>query len=107
MKLSFKCAQMNVVNTLEEPFIIFLLGQDWLQALIQTTSLICSKVIKVNVNVSLQQSEGIMTDIHDSQDRRRQMMTKVHFMGDRRGVAMSLCLDRLNPWSKNMATYSI
>ena len=50
---------------------------------------------------------GKMTDIHDSLKWKEAYNDKGTFQGDRRGVALSLCLDGLNPWSKNKATYSM
>lgn len=50
---------------------------------------------------------GIMTDIHDSPKWKEAFDDNGTFHGDPRGVALSLCLDGLNPWSKNKATYSM
>ena len=48
-----------------------------------------------------------MTDIHDSLKWKEAFNDKGTFQGDPRGVALSSCLDGLNPWSKNKATYSM
>lgn len=49
----------------------------------------------------------IMTDIQDSPKWKDAFGKKGVFCGDPRGVALSLCLDGLNPWNKNKATYSM
>ena len=48
-----------------------------------------------------------MTDIHDSLKWKEAYNEKGTFQGVRRGVALSLCLDGLNPWTRNKATYSM
>ena len=48
-----------------------------------------------------------MKDIHDSPKWKEAFSEMGTFQGDPRGVALSLCLDGLNPWSKNKATYSM
>ena len=50
---------------------------------------------------------GIMNDIHDSPKWKEHFHEGGLFHGDPRGIALSLCLDGLNPWSKNKATYSM
>ena len=50
---------------------------------------------------------GIMKDIHDSPKWKRSFSVGGIFNGDSRGVALSLCLDGLNPWSNNMCNYSM
>jgi len=50
---------------------------------------------------------GIMRDIHDSPKWKEAFSTSGTFKGDPRGVALSLCLDGLNPWSKNKSNYSM
>ena len=48
-----------------------------------------------------------MTDIHDSLKWKEAYNEKGTFQGVRRGAALSLCLDGLNPWTRNKATYSM
>lgn len=48
-----------------------------------------------------------MSDIHDSPKWKEAFSAKGSFKGDPRGVGLSLCLDGLNPWSKNKAKYSM
>ena len=50
---------------------------------------------------------GIMRDIHDSPKRKEAFRASGIFKGDPRGVLFSLCLDGLNPWSKNKSNYSM
>lgn len=50
---------------------------------------------------------GIMNDIHDSPRWKEAFSPNGTFEGDPRGTAMSLCLDGLNPWSKNKTNYSM
>ena len=50
---------------------------------------------------------GIMNDIHDSPKWKEAFGPNGTFQSDPRGVALSLCLDGLNPWSKNKANYSM
>ena len=49
---------------------------------------------------------GIMNDIHESPRWKEAFSPKGTFEGDPRGTALSLCLDGLNPWSKNKTNYS-
>lgn len=49
----------------------------------------------------------MMFDIHDSPKWKEHFHGNGTFHGDPRGAALSLCLDGLNPWSKNKATYSM
>ena len=48
-----------------------------------------------------------MSDIHDSPTWKEAFSANGAFKGDPRGVGLSLCLDGLNPWSKNKANYSM
>ena len=48
-----------------------------------------------------------MRDIHDSPKWKHSFSVNGTFKGDPRGVALSLCLDGLNPWSKNKCNYSM
>lgn len=50
---------------------------------------------------------GIMNDIHDSPRWKEAFSPNGTFEGDPRGTALSLCLDGLNPWSKNKTNYSM
>ena len=50
---------------------------------------------------------GSMNDIHDSPRWREVFSPNGAFEGDPRGTALSLCLDGLNPWSKNKTNYSM
>lgn len=52
-------------------------------------------------------NRGIMRDIHDSPKWKHSFSVNGTFKGDPRGVALSLCLDGLNPWSKNKCNYSM
>lgn len=52
-------------------------------------------------------NEGIMKDIHDSPKWKSSFRVGGIFNGDSRGLALSLCLDGLNPWSKNKCNYSM
>ena len=48
-----------------------------------------------------------MNDIHHSSKWKEAYDDNGTFHGDLRGIALSLCVDGLNPWSKNKATYSM
>lgn len=48
-----------------------------------------------------------MHDIHDSPKWKLAFGESGTFKGDPRGICLSLCLDGLNPWSKNKANYSM
>ena len=48
-----------------------------------------------------------MNDIHESPRWKEAFSPKGTFEGDPRGTALSLCLDGLNPWSKNKTNYSM
>lgn len=50
---------------------------------------------------------GVMHDIHDSPKWKNAYSEDGVFGSDPRGVSLSLCLDGLNPWNKNKATYSM
>ena len=52
-------------------------------------------------------NDGNMNDIHDSPTWKTAFSENGTFKGDPRGVGLSLCLDGLNPWSKNKANYSM
>ena len=54
-----------------------------------------------------QKNEGRMEDIHNSPKWKKAFSVNGSFHGDPRGVALSLCLDGLNPWSKNKCNYSM
>ena len=59
-------------------------------------------------NLALQNSgPHSMSDIHDSPTWKEAFSADGAFKGDPRGVGLSLCLDGLNPWSKNKANYSM
>ena len=59
-------------------------------------------------NLALQNSgPHSMSDIHDSPTWKEAFSANGAFKGDPRGVGLSLCLDGLNPWSKNKASYSM
>lgn len=49
----------------------------------------------------------IMTDIQDSPKWIEVYSNEGTFGGDPRGISLSMCLDGLNPWSKNKTTYSM
>ena len=48
---------------------------------------------------------GIMNNIHDSPKRKKQFHESGSLHGDPWGFALFLCLDGLNPWSKNKDGY--
>lgn len=48
-----------------------------------------------------------MGDIHDSPKWKEAFSTGGTFEGDPRGIGLSMCLDGLNPWSKNKTNYSM
>ena len=48
-----------------------------------------------------------MSDIHDSPTWKEAFSANGALKGDPRGVGLSLCVDGLNPWSKNKANYSM
>ena len=50
---------------------------------------------------------GSMGDIHDAPKWKEAFSADGTFKGDPRGIGLSLCLDGLNPWSKNKANYSM
>ena len=50
---------------------------------------------------------GRMSDIHDAPKWKEAFSADGTFKGDLRGIGLSLCLDGLNPWSKNKANYSM
>ena len=50
---------------------------------------------------------GMMGDIHDSPKWKEVFSTGGTFEGDPRGIALFMCLDGLNPWSKNKTNYSM
>jgi len=50
---------------------------------------------------------GKMGDIHDSPKWKELFSAGGTFKGDSRGIALSMCLDGLNPWSKNKTNYSM
>lgn len=50
---------------------------------------------------------GIVNGIHHSPKWKEAYDDNGTFHGDPRGIALSLCVDGLNPWSKNKATYSM
>jgi len=50
---------------------------------------------------------GVMKDIHDSPKWKKSFSAGNIFNGDPRCLALSLCLDGLNPWSKNKCNYSM
>ena len=52
-------------------------------------------------------NRGIMKDIHDSPKWKEAFAASGTFKGDPRRKALSLCLDGLNPWSKNKYNYSM
>ena len=56
---------------------------------------------------SASETESVMNDIHDSPKWKEAFGHSGTFQGDPRGVALSLCLDSLNPWSKNKTNYSM
>ena len=56
---------------------------------------------------SASETESVMNDIHDSPKWKEAFGHSGTFQGDPRGVALSLCLDGLNPWSKNKTNYSM
>lgn len=59
---------------------------------------------------NLADNEGeniIISDIHGSPVWKRAYSREGTFQGDPRGVSLSLCLDGLNPWSKNKTSYSM
>ncbi len=49
----------------------------------------------------------VVRDIHDSPMWNRAYSQEGTFQGDSRGLSFSLCLDGLNPWSKNKTNYSM
>jgi len=50
---------------------------------------------------------GTMCDIKDSPVWKEAYSATGTFKGDPRGVRLSMCLDGLNPWSKNKVNYSM
>lgn len=50
---------------------------------------------------------GSMSDIHDAPKWKEAFSADGTFKGDPRGIGLSLCLDGLNPWSKNKANHSM
>lgn len=56
---------------------------------------------------SRDQGTDSMNDIHDAPKWKEAFSTDGTFKGDPRGIGLSLCLDGLNPWSKNKANYSM
>lgn len=53
------------------------------------------------------ETKKTMDDVHDSPKWKEAFRPTGTFEGDPRGVALSLCLDGLNPWSKNKTNYSM
>ena len=53
------------------------------------------------------ETKQMMQDIHDSPKWKEAFGPNGRFQGDPRGVALSLCLDGLNPWSRNKTNYSM
>lgn len=49
--------------------------------------------------------DGTMIDIHDSPNWKKAFRVNGPFQGNLRGVALSLCPDRLTPWSKKKINY--
>lgn len=52
-------------------------------------------------------SDTKMHDIHDSPKWKEAYSSSGVFQGDSRGLRLSMCLDGLNPWSKNKTNYSM
>lgn len=50
---------------------------------------------------------GMMADFHDSPTWKEAFSANGTFKGDPRGIGLSMCLDGLNPWSKNKTNYSM
>ena len=57
--------------------------------------------------IGTQGNGEVMRDIHDSSKWKEAFHVTGTYGGDPRGVALSLCLDGLNPWSKNKCNYSM
>lgn len=53
------------------------------------------------------ENECSMADIHDSPKWKEAFSAGGTFKGDPRGIGLSMCLDELNPWSKNKTNYSM
>ena len=51
--------------------------------------------------------ERFLSDIHNSPVWKKAISQEGRFQGDPRGLSLSLCLDGLNPWSKNKTNYSM
>lgn len=53
------------------------------------------------------ENECSMADIHDSPKWKEAFSATGTFKGDSHGIGLSMCLDELNPWSKNKTNYSM
>lgn len=56
---------------------------------------------------SSKNEETVLRDIHDAPVWQKAYSPEGRFQGDARGLSLSLCLDGLNPWSKNKTNYSM